>query len=82
MQGVIFEKEDCSFSGSKIDCSCSFSRINAEIERNFNLHQQKEPVAHSADASGLTTDLSDAIGEILMMPIPSGGVDVDEIRFQ
>ena len=39
-------------------------------------------MAHSADESGLITDLSDAISEILMMPMPSGGVDVDEIRFQ
>ncbi len=82
VQGVIFEKEGCSFSGSKIDRSCSFSRINAEIERNIDLYQQKEPVAHSADEGGLTTDLSDAISEILMIPMPSGGVDVDEIRFQ
>ena len=82
VQGVIFEKDGCSFSGSKIDRSCSFSRIKTEIERNSTLHQQKEPEAHSADESGLTTDLSDAISEILMMPMPSGGVDVDEIRFQ
>lgn len=39
-------------------------------------------MAHSVDESGLTTDLSEAIGEIFMMPIPSGGVDVDELRFQ
>lgn len=82
VQGVIFEKDGCSFSGSKIDRSCSFSRIKTEIERNSTLHQQKEPVAHSSDANGLTTNLSDAISEILMMPMPSGGVDVDEIRFQ
>ena len=34
VQGIIFEKDGCSFSGSKIDRSCSFSRLNAEIERD------------------------------------------------
>lgn len=86
VQGIIFEKDGCSFCGSKIDRSCSFSCLNAEIERNSQRqeqsHLQKEPMAHSVDESGLTTDLSEAIGEIFMMPMPSGGVDVDELRFQ
>lgn len=85
VQGIIFEKEGCCFSGSKIDSSCSFSRLNAEIERNIQqaqYHLSKEPMAHSTDESGFTTDLSDALGDIFTMPIPSGGVDVDELRFQ
>ena len=85
VQGIIFEKGDCSFSGSKIDRSCSFSRLNAEIERNIQQAQQhlsKEPMAHSIDESGFASDLSDALGEIFTMPIPSGGIDVDELRFQ
>lgn len=40
VQGIIFEKDGCSFSGSKIDRSCSFSRLNAEIERNIQQAQQ------------------------------------------
>ena len=47
VQGIIFEKDGCSFSGSKIDCSYSFSRLNAEIERNIQQAQQhlsKEPM--------------------------------------
>ena len=85
VQGIIFEKDGCSFSGSKIDCSCSFSRLNAEIERNIQQAQQhlsKEPMAHSIDESGFASDLSDALGEVFTMPMPSGGVDVDELRFQ
>ena len=85
VQGIIFEKGDCSFSGSKIDRSCSFSRLNAEIERNIQQAQQhlsKEPMAHSTDESGLASDLSDALGEVFTMPMPSGSVDVDELRFQ
>ena len=85
VQGIIFEKDGCCFSGSKIDRSCSFSRINAEIERNIQQAQQhlsKEPMAHSIDESGFASDLSDALDEIFTMPMPSGGIDVDELRFQ
>lgn len=85
VQGIIFEKDGCSFSGSKIDRSCSFSRLNAEIERNIQQAQQhlsKEPMAHSTDESVYTSDLSEALDEIFKMPMPSGGIDVDELRFQ
>ena len=85
VQGIIFVKDGFSFSGSKIDRSCSFSHLNAEIERNIQQAQQhllKEPMAHSIDESGFASDLSDALGEVGTMPMPSGGVDVDELRFQ
>lgn len=85
VQGIIFEKDGCSFSGSKIDRSCSFSRLNAKIERNIQQAQQhlpKEPMAHSTDENGFASDFSDALGEVFTMPMPSGGIDVDELRFQ
>ena len=85
VQGIIFEKDGCSFSGSKIDRSCSFSCLNAEVERNIRQAQQrlsKEPMAHSTDESGCKSDLSDALSEVFTMPMPSGGIDVDELRFQ
>ena len=86
VQGIIFEKDGCSFRGSKIDRSCSFSRLNAEIERNSHkqeqIHLQNEPMTHSVDESYFITDLSEAISEVFSMPAPSNGVDVDELRFQ
>ena len=85
VQGIIFVKDGFSFSGSKIDRSYSFLRLNAEIERNIQQAQQhlsKEPMAHSIDESGFASDLSDALGEVFTMPMPSGSVDVDELRFQ
>ena len=86
VQGIIFEKDGCSFRGSKIDRSCSFSRLNAEIERNSHkqeqINQQNEPMVHSVDESYFITDLSEAISEVFSMPAPSNGVDVDELRFQ
>ena len=86
VQGIIFAKNGCSFSGSKIDRSCSFSRLNAEIERNTykqeQIHLQNEPMVHSVDESYFITDLSEAISEVFSMPTPCNGVDVDELRFQ
>ena len=86
VQGIIFEKDGCSFSGSKIDRSCSFSRLNAVLERNTHkqeqIHLQNEPMADSVDESYFITDLSEAISEAFSMPTPSNGVDVDELRFQ
>ena len=86
VQGITFEKDGCSFSGSKIDRTCSFSRLNAEIEQNSHkqeqINQQNEPMVHSVDESNFITDLSEAISEVFSMPTPSNGVDVDELRFQ
>lgn len=86
VQGIIFEKDGCSFSGSKIDRLCSFSRLNAEIGRNSQRqeqnHLQKEPMTHSVDENSFTSDFSEAISEVFTMPMPSSGVDVDELRFQ
>ena len=91
VQGIIFEKDGCSFCGSKIDRSCSFSRLNAALERNSHkqeqINQQNEPMVHSVDENSVDesyfiTDLSEAISEVFSMPTPSNGVDVDELRFQ
>ena len=86
VQGIIFEKDGCSFSGSKIDRTCSFSRLNVEIEQNSHKQEktnlQNEPMVDSVDESYFITDLSEAISEVFSMPTPSNGVDVDELRFQ
>ncbi len=86
VQGIIFEKDRCSFSGSKIDRSCSFSRLNTAIERNSHkqeqINLQNEPMADSVDESYFITDLSEATSEVFSMPTPSNGVDIDELRFQ
>ena len=86
VQGIIFVKDGCSFCSSKIDRSCSFSRLNAEIEQNSHIqekiHLQNEPMADSVDESNFITDLSEAISEVFSMPTPSNGIDVDELRFQ
>ena len=39
-------------------------------------------MAHSVDDDRAATSLSEALEEVFTMPTPSGGVDVDELRFQ
>ena len=86
VQGIIFEKDGCSFSGSKIDRSCSFTRLNETLSQNSQ-QQQYEQLAQvskmaSEGSSNFLTELSEALGESFTLPTSNAGVDVDEIRFQ
>ena len=86
VQGIIFAKDGCSFSGSKIDRSCSFTRLNETLSQNSQ-QQQYEQLAQvskmaSEGSSNFLTELSEAIGESFTLPTSNAGVDVDEIRFQ
>ena len=86
VQGIIFAKDGCSFSGSKIDRSCSFTRLNKTLNQNSQ-QQQYEQLAQvskvaSEGSSNFLTELSEALGESFTLPTSNAGVDVDEIRFQ
>ena len=86
VQGIIFAKDGCSFSGSKIDRSCSFARLNETLNQNSQ-QQQYEQLAQvskmaSEGSSNFLTELSEALGESFTLPTSNAGVDVDEIRFQ
>ena len=86
VQGIIFVKDGCSFSGSKIDRSCSFARLNETLNQNSQ-QQQYEQLAQvsketSEGSSNFLTELSEALGESFTLPTSNAGVDVDEIRFQ
>lgn len=86
VQGIVFAKDGCSFSGSKIDRSCSFTRLNETLSQNSQ-QQQYEQLAQvskmaSEGSSNFLTELSEALGESFTLPTSNAGVDVDEIRFQ
>ena len=86
VQGIIFAKDGCSFSGSKIDRSCSFTRLNETLSQNSQ-QQQYEQLAQvskmaSEGSSNFLTELSEALGESFTLPTSNADVDVDEIRFQ
>ena len=86
VQGIIFAKDGCGFSGSKIDRSCSFARLNETLNQNSQ-QQRYEELAHvskevSEGSSNFLTELSEALVESFTLPTSNAGVDVDEIRFQ
>ena len=85
VQGIIFAKDGCSFSGSKIDRSCSFTRLNETPSQNSQQQRYEELAQVSkvtSEGSNFLTELSEALGESFTLPTSNAGVDVDEIRFQ
>ena len=86
VQGIIFVKGGCSFSGSKIDCSCSFARLNETLNQNSQQQRYEQLAQVSKEASegssNFLTELSEAFVESFTLPTSNAGVDVDEIRFQ
>ena len=86
VQGIIFAKDGCSFSGSKIDRSCSFTRLNETLNQNGQQQRYEQLAQVSKEASEgssyFLTELSEALGESFTLPTSNAGVDVDEIRFQ
>ena len=86
VQGIIFAKDGCSFSGSKVDRSCSFARLNETLNQNSQQQRYEELVqvskVASEGSSNFLTELSEALGESFTLPTSNAGVDVDEIRFQ
>jgi len=86
VQGIIFAKDGCSFSGSKIDRSYSFARLNETLNQNSQQQRYEELAQVSKEASegssNFLTELSEALGESFTLPTSKAGVDVDEIRFQ
>ena len=86
IQGIIFVKDGCSFSGSKIDRSCSFTRLNETLSQNSQQQRYEQLAQVSKEASegssNFLTELSEALGESFTLPTSNAGVDIDEIRFQ
>ena len=86
VQGIIFAKDGCGFSGSKIDRSYSFARLNETLNQNNQQQQYEQLVLGSKEASegssNFLTELSEAFVESFTLPTSNAGVDVDEIRFQ
>lgn len=86
VQGIIFVKDGCSFSGSKIDRSCSFTRLNETLNQNSQQQQYEQLAQVSTEAfegsSNFLTELSEAFVESFTLPTSNASIDVDEIRFQ
>lgn len=89
IQGVKFSKDGQSFSGSKVDRSCSYSKIDFVLRQNFREEQahereqlftptteQNQQQSHSSDDG-----LASAIGSLFDLP-DTPVDDIDEERFR
>lgn len=63
IQGIIFKKDGCRISGSKVDRACSFSKINRQIKDNA-YHALQEAERHEEKMSE---------GNSIINTIDSGG---------
>lgn len=77
IQGVKFTKDEMTFNGSKVDRSCSYSKIDYALRQNYRedqaqrQHFDSEPVIKH-------DDMSSGIGAIFDLPISGGDYDEDD----
>jgi hypothetical protein len=84
IQGVRFEKNGYGFNGSKIDRSCSYSKISFQLQQNdrqqqTEMHQQLQasPQDHSFGLSSMVESAVSGLGGLFDIQ-PSSGYDENE----
>ena len=70
VQGIIFEKNGYHFNGSKVDRSCSYSKIDFALQQN-----NKENCQQAQGTVNLISDVADATS-ILVNDFIEGGLDL------
>lgn len=86
VQGVRFEKNGYGFNGSKIDRSCSYSKINFQLQQNdtqqqIDIHQQPQEIRQD-NSSGLLSvveSVASGLGGLFDIQ-PSSGYDENEVE--
>lgn len=86
IQGVRFEKNGYGFNGSKVDCSCSYSKISFQLQQNdrqqqTDLHQQPQTIRqdHSSGLSSMVESVASGLGGLFDIQ-PSFGYDENEVE--
>lgn len=86
IQGVRFEKNGYGFNGSKVDRSCSYSKISFQLQQNdrqqqTDLHQQPQ-IIRQDNLSGLSSMVESGISSLggLFDIQPSSGYDENEVE--
>lgn len=86
VQGVRLEKNGYGFNGSKIDRSCSYSKISFQLQQNdrqqqTEIHQQPQAIRQD-NSSGLSSIVESGISGLggLFDIQPSSGYDENEIE--
>ena len=70
VQGIIFEKNGYHFNGSKVDRSCSYSKIDFALQQN-----NKENCQQAQETVNLISDVADATST-LVNDFIEGGLDL------
>jgi hypothetical protein len=84
IQGVRFGKNGYEFNGSKIDRTCSYSKINYRLQQNVRLEQAQkyQPVQDewhdSMELSSFTEKAASTLGGIFDILKPSSGYDENQ----
>jgi hypothetical protein len=76
IQGIRFGKNGCTFNGSQIDRSCSYSKIDFQLKQNDreqNIHIQS--THHSQNQSSVLENVGSVLGGLF--DIQSSGTDYD-----
>ncbi|WP_291527862.1 relaxase/mobilization nuclease domain-containing protein [Bacteroides sp. UBA939] len=86
IQGVRFDKNGYGFNGSKIDRSCSYSKISFQLQQNdrqqqTDLHQQPQTIRqdHSPGLSSMAESVVSGLGGLFDIQ-PSSGYDENEVE--
>lgn len=86
VQGVRFEKNGYGFNGSKVDCSCSYSKIDFQLHQNDRQQQtaihQQPPTMRQDNSSGLSSVVESVVSGLggLFDIQPSSGYDENEVE--
>jgi len=84
IQGVRFGKNGYEFNGSKIDRTCSYSKINYRLQQHMRLQQAQkhQPVQDewhdSMELSSFTEKAASTLGGIFDILKPSSGYDENQ----
>lgn len=86
IQGVRFEKNGYGFNGSKVDRSCSYSKISFQLQQNDRqqqtyLHQQPQTIGqdHLSGLSSMVESVASGLGGLFDIQ-PSSGYDENEVE--
>lgn len=86
VQGVRFEKNGYGFNGSKIDRSCSYSKISFQLHQNSRqeqteIHQQPQAIRqdNSSGLSSVVESVASSLGGLFDIQ-PSSGYDENEVE--
>ena len=86
IQGVRFEKNGYGFNGSKVDRSCSYSKISFQLQQNdrqeqTEIHPQPQEIRqnHSSGLSAMIESVASGLGGLFDIQ-PSSGYDENEVE--